>query len=67
MKLSVNGDHARLLSNGKPSWGFLTGCREFPGGKVDKNWPRNAGDMGLTLGPGRFHTSLRNQACVPQP
>ena len=27
----------------------------FPGGSVVKNPPANAGDMGLTPGPGRFH------------
>ena len=27
----------------------------FPGGPVVKNLPANAGDMGLTPGPGRFH------------
>ena len=29
---------------------------EFPGSTVDKNLPASAGDTGLILGPGRFHT-----------
>ena len=33
--------------------------KDFPGGAVDKNPPSNAGDMGSTPCPGRFH--------VPQP
>ena len=28
---------------------------DFPGGAVVKNPPANAGDMGLSPGPGRFH------------
>ena len=28
---------------------------DFSGGTVDKNLPANAGDTGLTPGPGRFH------------
>ena len=33
---------------------------DFPGGSVDKNPPANAGDMGLTLGPGKFHMPWNN-------
>ena len=29
--------------------------RDFPGGTVVKNPPANAGDMGLSPGPGRSH------------
>ena len=29
--------------------------RNFPGGAVVKNLPANAGDMGLSPGPGRSH------------
>ena len=31
---------------------------DFPGGAVGKNPPANAEDMGLILGPGRFHMLL---------
>ena len=34
--------------------------RDFPGGTVGKNPPANAGDMGLSPGPGRSHMSLSN-------
>ena len=30
---------------------------DFPGGAVVKNPPANAGDMGLSPGPGRSHMS----------
>ena len=32
----------------------------FPGGAVVKNPPANAGDMGSSPGPGRFHMSRSN-------
>ena len=32
----------------------------FPGGAVVKNLPANAGDMGLSPGPGRSHMSRSN-------
>ena len=32
----------------------------FPGGAVVKNPPANAGDMGLSPGPGRSHMSRSN-------
>ena len=31
-----------------------------------KNLPTNAGDMGLSPGPGRSHVPRSNKACVPQ-
>ena len=34
--------------------------RDFPGGAVVKNPPANAGDMGLSLGPGRSHMPRSN-------
>ena len=34
--------------------------RVFPGGRVDKNLPANAGDTGLILGPGGSHIPWRN-------
>ena len=37
---------------------------DFPGGAVGKNLPANAGDMGSVPGPGRFHMSRSNEACV---
>ena len=38
----------------------------FPGGTVVNNLPANAGDMGSSPGPRRFHTSQSNKAHVPQ-
>ena len=32
----------------------------LPGGIVDENPPVNAGDMGSTPGPGRFHAPRSN-------
>ena len=32
----------------------------FPGGKVDRNPPANAGDMSSIPGPGRFHMPRSN-------
>ena len=34
--------------------------RDFPGGTVVKNPPANAGDMGLSPGPGRSHMPRSN-------
>ena len=39
---------------------------DFPGGAVVKNPPANAGDMGLSPGPGRSHMRWSNQARAPQ-
>ena len=36
------------------------------GGVVDKNPPASAGDLGSIPGPGRFHMSRNNLACVSQ-
>ena len=36
---------------------------DFPGGRVDKNPPVNAGDIGLIPSLGRFHMVLSNYAC----
>ena len=38
----------------------------FPGGAVVKNPPANAGDMGSSPGPGRFHMLRSNSARAPQ-
>ena len=40
--------------------GFKTTARDFPGGAVVKNPPANAGDTGLTPGPGRSHVPRSN-------
>ena len=40
---------------------------DFPGGPVVKNLPANAGDMGLTSGPGRSHMSQGNKATTTEP
>ena len=34
--------------------------QDFPGGAVVKNPPANAGDMGLSPGPGRSHMPQSN-------
>ena len=39
---------------------------DFPGGPVVKNLPANAGDTGLSLGPGRSHMLQSNKARAPQ-
>ena len=38
----------------------------FPSGTVVKNPPANAGDAGLSPGPGRSHMLRSNSACAPQ-
>ena len=38
----------------------------FPGGVVVKNPPANAGDTGLSPGPGGYHMPRSNYARVPQ-
>ena len=45
---------------------FKTKTRGFPGGAVVKNPPANAGDMGLSPGPGRSHMPWSNKAHAPQ-
>ena len=35
-------------------------CSDFPGGTVVKNPPANAGDMGSSPGPERFHMPRSN-------
>ena len=35
---------------------FINVKKDCPSGPVVKNLPANAGDTGLTPGPGRFHT-----------
>ena len=37
-----------------------SGGRDFPGGTVVKNPPANAGDTGLSPGPGRSHMPQSN-------
>ena len=41
---------------------LLPNClyRDFPGGAVAKNPPANAGDVGLSPGPGRSHMPRSN-------
>ena len=39
---------------------------DFPGGAVVKNPPANAGDTGLSPGPGRSHMPRSNEARAPQ-
>ena len=38
----------------------ITGCGDFPGGAVVKNPPANAGDIGSSPGPGRYHMLRSN-------
>ena len=42
------------------SVGFKTSTKGFPGGAVVKNPPGNAGDTGLSPGPGRSHMPRSN-------
>ena len=39
---------------------------DFPGGAVVKNLPANAGDTGLSPGPGKSHMPWSNEARAPQ-
>ena len=39
---------------------YLKVISDFPGGAVVKNPPANAGDMGLSSGPGRSHMPRSN-------
>ena len=45
---------------------FEVGCLGFPGGAVVKNPPANAGDTGLSPGPGRSHMPQSNKTHAPQ-
>ena len=45
---------------------FKSAAGGFPGGAVVKNPPANAGDMGSSPGPGRFHMPRSNEARAPQ-
>ena len=40
--------------------------RTSPGGRVVRNSPANAGDMGSIPAPGRFHVLRNNEVCGPQ-
>ena len=51
--------------NVENQWSKLP-SRDFPGGAVVKNPPANAGDTGLTPGPGRAHMPQSYWAHVPQ-
>lgn len=48
-----------LRMGGLPPWlsSKESACKagDFPGGSVVKNWPADAGDMGLISDPGRPH------------
>ena len=46
------------LSMGFPRQEYCSG--DFPGGRVDKNPPASAGDMGSIPSPGRFHMPQSN-------
>ena len=39
---------------------------DFPGGTVVENLPANAGDTGLSPGPGGSHVLRSSWACAPQ-
>ena len=45
---------------------YYSAIKDFPGGAVVKNLPANAGDMGSSPGPGRFHMPRINKARAPQ-
>ena len=40
--------------------------KDFSGGRVDKNPPASAEDMGSVPGPGRLHVLQSNEAHAPQ-
>ena len=42
------------------NWESKNKPTDFPGGTVVKNPPANAGDMGLSPGPGRSHMLWSN-------
>ena len=42
------------------NWNFKNSLEDFPGGTVVKNLPANAGDTGLSPGPGRSHMTQSN-------
>ena len=44
----------------KQNVSFKRGGQGFPGGAVVKNLPANAGDTGLSPGPGRSHMPWSN-------
>ena len=44
----------------------IKNTREFPGGAVVKNPPANAGNTGLSPGPGGSHMPRSNEARAPQ-
>ena len=50
---SINGNEIELVI-------LKTDNKGFPGGAVVKNPPANAGDMGLSSGPGRSHMPQSN-------
>ena len=39
---------------------IIYNSKDFLGGTVDKNLPANAGDMGSTPNPGKFHMPWSN-------
>ena len=59
--------HFSLVQVCPPDWFLQVKKAEgFPGGTVVKNLPANAGDTGLSPGPGRSHIPQSNEARAPQ-
>ena len=63
--ITENGSDFKNLYFGKKNFQLNivlknTGFRDFPGGTVVKNPPANAGDMGSSPDPGRFHMLRSN-------
>ena len=52
----LSGQLVQLLENTHEKWSSW----DFPGGAVVKNPPANAGDTGLSPGPGRSHMPRGN-------
>ena len=61
---TVGGNVKLVQPIWKTLWRFLKKLRialtDFPGGTMVKNLPANAGDMGSSPGPGRFHMPRSN-------
>ena len=66
-KLGLVHQTAKAWMQGDSSWRKLKELLQgFPGGAVVKNPPANAGDTGLSPGPGRSHILWSNWARAPQ-
>ena len=58
-KVLISRNYTELKLNNKKG-PIQNWAKDFPGGAVVKNLPANAGDMGLSPGPGRSHMLRSN-------